>query len=198
MAKGARYRIPFRRRREGKTNYRRRRKLVISGRLRLVVRGSLNNFSAQLVEPKFGGDKTLVSAHSRELVKKYGWKGHCGNVPTAYLTGFLLALKAKKAGFRDAILDIGLHTPSKGCRVFAALKGALDGGLEIPHGEEIFPSKERIRGEHIAEYARKLLEENPELYAKQFSAQIKRGVRPENLPEHFDEVKEAIVKEFGG
>ncbi|MEM1798420.1 MAG: hypothetical protein QXX87_04275, partial [Candidatus Jordarchaeales archaeon] len=62
----------------------------------------------------------------------------------------------------------------------------------------IFPSKERIRGEHIAEYARKLLEENPELYAKQFSAQIKRGVRPENLPEHFDEVKEAIVKEFGG
>lgn len=198
MAKGARYRIPFRRRREGKTNYRRRRKLVISGRLRLVVRGSLNNFLAQLVESKFGGDRTLVSAHSRELVKKYGWKGHCGNVPTAYLTGLLLALKAKKAGFKDAILDIGLHTPSKGCRVFAALKGALDGGLEIPHGEEILPSEERIRGEHIAEYARKLLEENPELYAKQFSAQIKRGVRPENLPEHFDEVKEAILKDFGG
>lgn len=198
MARGTRYRVQFRRRREGKTNYRLRRKLVVSGIPRLVVRGSLNNFSVQLIESTFGGDKTLISAHSRELVKKYGWKGHCGNVPAAYLTGLLLALKAKKAGFERAILDIGLHPPIKGSRAFAALKGALDGGMEIPHGEEILPSEERIRGEHIAEYAKQLLEKNPELYAKQFSAQIKRGVRPEALPKHFDKVKEAILKELGG
>jgi len=173
-------------------------KLVVSGMMRLVVHGSLNNFSVQLIDSKFGGDRTLVSAHSRELIKKYGWKGHCGNIPTAYLTGFLLALKAKKTGFERAILDIGLHPPVKGSRVFAALKGALDGGMEIPHGEDVFPSEERIRGEHIAEYAKRLLEENPELYAKRFSAQIKRGVRPEELPKHFNKVREIILKEFGG
>ncbi len=198
MARGPRYRVPFRRRREGKTNYRLRRKLVISGLPRLVVRGSLNNISLQLVKSVYGGDRTLVSAHSRELVKKYGWKGHCGNVPAAYLTGLLLALKAKKIGVTRAILDIGLHPPVKGCRVFAALKGALDGEMEIPHGNGIFPSDERIRGEHIAEYAKQLLETKPERYAKQFSAQIKRGIRPEMLPKHFDEVKNAILEEFGG
>ncbi|MEM3149199.1 MAG: 50S ribosomal protein L18 [Candidatus Jordarchaeales archaeon] len=198
MARGARYRLAFRRRREGRTDYRLRRKLVISGIPRLVVRRSRNNFSVQLIESMFGGDKTLVSAHSKELIKKYGWKGHCGNVPTAYLTGFLLALKAKRAGLERAILDIGLHPPVKGSRVFAALKGALDGGMDIPHGEEVLPNEERIRGEHIAEYAKQLLERSPELYAKRFSSQIKRGVRPEELPKHFDKVREAMLKEFGG
>ncbi|MHA1607641.1 MAG: 50S ribosomal protein L18 [Candidatus Freyarchaeota archaeon] len=197
MARGARYRVPFRRRREGKTNYRLRRKLILSKLPRVVVRGSLNNITVQLIEPSFGGDKVLFSAHSRELMKKYGWKGHCGNLPAAYLTGLLLALKAK-GKVKRAVLDIGLHTPVRGSRVFAALKGVLDGGLDVPHGEEILPSEERISGGHIAKYARYLLELDPTIYARQFSAQIKRGVRPEDMPKHFNEVKKAILEDLGG
>ncbi|MEM0489452.1 MAG: 50S ribosomal protein L18, partial [Candidatus Bathyarchaeia archaeon] len=131
MAKDARYCVPYRRRREGKTNYRKRKALIVSGKPRLVVRGSLKNIIAQIIVAKPHGDEVIVSAHSRELIK-YGWRAPRGNVPAAYLTGFLCALKAKSMGVKEALLDIGLHTPSKGSRVFAALKGAIDAGLAIP------------------------------------------------------------------
>jgi large subunit ribosomal protein L18 len=64
----------------------------------------------------------------------------------------LFAAKAKKARYDRAILDIGLNRATPGARVFAALKGAVEAGLEIPHGEEILPSDERVRGAHIAAY----------------------------------------------
>ncbi|MHA1594656.1 MAG: 50S ribosomal protein L18 [Candidatus Baldrarchaeia archaeon] len=195
MARGSRYKVPFRRRREGKTNYYLRRKLVISGLPRLVVRKSLKHTIAQIVIAKPEGDYTLVSAHTQELVRDYGWKGYTGNVPAAYLVGLLVGLKALKKGIKKAILDIGLHRPSKGCRVFAALKGAVDAGLEVPHGEGIFYEKS-IRGEHIAEYASLLLSQDPERYQRQFSQYIKRGLRPEDLPKHFEEVKEQILQSF--
>ena len=43
-----------------------------------------------------------------------------------------------------------------------------------------------------------LLETNPEKYERQFSGYIKRGLRPEDLPTHFDEVREKIVSSLGG
>ena len=73
MATGPRYRVPFRRRREGKTNYRTRRALVLSRVPRLVVRLSLKNAIVQIIESESIGDKVIVSAHSRELAKTYGW-----------------------------------------------------------------------------------------------------------------------------
>jgi len=93
----------------------------------------------------------LSQANSAEL-ETYGYKGSTSNTPAAYLTGMLFAVKAKKADHGRAILDIGLNRATPGARVFAALKGAVEAGLDVPHGEKILPSDERARGAHIAAY----------------------------------------------
>nr|WP_321350025.1 50S ribosomal protein L18 [uncultured Methanoregula sp.] len=151
MATGSRYFVPFRRRREGKTDYYQRTRLVVADAPRMVVRKTNRHIIIQLVTAEMEGDRTLVAANSSEL-EKYGYKGSTSNTPAAYLTGMLFAAKAKKAQYEQAILDIGLHRATPGARVFAALKGAVDAGLEIPHGESVLPSEERIKGEHIAAY----------------------------------------------
>jgi large subunit ribosomal protein L18 len=97
------------------------------------------------------GDRTLIAANSAEL-ETYGYKGSTSNTPAAYLTGMLFAVKAKKADYGRAILDIGLNRATPGARVFAALKGAVEAGLDVPHGEKILPSDERAKGAHIAAY----------------------------------------------
>ncbi|CAI1492159.1 50S ribosomal protein L18 [Thermococcus nautili] len=198
MARGPRYRVPFRRRREGKTNYHKRLKLLKSKKPRLVVRKSLNHHIAQIIvyDPK--GDRTIVSAHTRELIRDFGWKGHTGNTPSAYLLGLLIGYKAKQAGVEEAILDIGLHPPTRGSSVFAVLKGAVDAGLNVPHSEEIFPEDYRIRGEHVANYARALKEEDEAAYRRQFGGYLVKGLEPEKLPEHFEEVKAKIIEKFEG
>jgi len=198
MARGPRYRVPFRRRREGKTNYHKRLRLLKSKKPRLVVRKTLNHHIAQIVvyDPK--GDRTVVSAHTRELIRDFGWKGHTGNTPSAYLLGLLLGYRAKKAGIEEAILDTGLHPPTRGSSIFAVLKGAVDAGLNVPHSEEIFPEDYRIRGEHVAEYAKALKEEDEALYRRQFGGYLVKGLEPEKLPEHFDEVKDRIIEKFEG
>ncbi|MEM2133368.1 MAG: 50S ribosomal protein L18 [Candidatus Freyarchaeota archaeon] len=198
MPKNPTYKVPVRRRREQKTNYYLRRRLLVSGLPRLVVRRSINNISAQIIDSLPQGDKVLLSAHTHELKKKYGWKGHCGSIPAAYLIGLLIGLKAQKKKIKKTILDIGLQASVKNSSLFAVLKGALDANLEVPHGEDILPDDSRIRGEHIAEYAKMLQSQNPDLYNRQFSKQLKRGVKPENLPKHFDTVKNAILESFGG
>ena len=192
MAHSAKYRVPFRRRGEGKTNYRLRLKLLLSRKPRLVARKSLNNMVAQLVAYDEKGDKVLVSAHSRELVKM-GYKGHCGNIPAAYLTGLLLGKKALKEGYDEAVLDIGLNAATKGAAVLAILKGAVDAGMDIPHSEDILPEEERINGSHVKEYAELLKEEDEEKYKKQFSKYLEKGLNPEDLPEHFEEIKEKVL-----
>jgi len=198
MARGPQYKVKFRRRREGKTDYYQRKKLLLSGLPRFVVRVSTRHVYAQVTEARPEGDHVIVSACSRELVRDFGWKGDTNNTPAAYLVGFLAALKALRAGIEKAVLDIGLRRASKGARVFAALKGAIDAGLEIPHGEEILPSDERIRGEHVKEYAELLLSSDPDRYNSQFSKYLSRGLKPERLPEHFQLVKEKILKKFKG
>jgi large subunit ribosomal protein L18 len=97
-----------------------------------------------------GGDKVLSSAVSNEL-RELGWNLSTSNTPAAYLTGYLAGKRALETGVEEAVLDMGLHVPTKGSRVFASLKGLLDAGLRIPCGDEILPSDERIRGEHISE-----------------------------------------------
>ncbi|MDI9633821.1 MAG: 50S ribosomal protein L18 [Methanolinea sp.] len=152
MATGPRYFVPFRRRREGKTDYYARAKLVVSRKPRMVVRRTNRYITIQLVEAEMDGDITRVSAHSRELAK-YGYTGSLSSTPAAYLTGLLFGVRALNAGYETAILDIGLHRATKGARVFAALKGAVTAGLDVPHGEEILPDDSRVKGAHIAAYA---------------------------------------------
>ncbi|MEM3696657.1 MAG: 50S ribosomal protein L18 [Candidatus Bathyarchaeia archaeon] len=195
MAKNSRYCVPFRRRREGKTNYKSRKALVLSGKPRLVTRITLKNVIAQIITAKPHGDEVLVSAHSRELTKTYGWKASRKNLPAAYLTGLLCGLRAKAKGIKEAILDIGLHAPSKGARVFAVLKGVLDAGINVPYGEEKLPDEKRIKGEHIAQYAESLAS-NPEQYQIRFSQYLKQKFPPENISEHFAKVKAEIVSAF--
>ncbi|GBF09680.1 50S ribosomal protein L18 [Aeropyrum pernix] len=196
MGRGPRYRVPLRRRREGKTNYYRRFRLVKSGKPRMAVRISNEYLWVQFLEARIEGDRVIAAAHSRELIKKFGWKGDGNNTCAAYLTGYLAGLRALEKGVREAVLDVGLHKPAKGSRVFAALKGALDAGVEIPHSDEILPGDERVRCEHIARWAEALKEENAELYQRQFSRYLDRGLNPEELPGHVEEVKKAIEEAY--
>ncbi|WFO75814.1 50S ribosomal protein L18 [Desulfurococcaceae archaeon MEX13E-LK6-19] len=196
MARGPTYKVPRRRRREGKTNYYKRYRMILSGHLRFVVRKTLKHVIVQVIKAAPQGDITIAAAHSRELVKKYGWKAGLGNTPAAYLTGLLAALRAKKAGVTYAVPDIGLHAPTKGAKVFAAIKAANDVGLKVPVSDEVVPSEDRIRGVHIALWAKKLKEESPELFEKRFSLYLQRGFDPENIPEHFEEVKNKIINDY--
>ena len=193
MAKGGRYRLPLKRRRKGLTNYYKRRKLILSEKPRLVVRKTARNIIAQIISVKPNGDITHVSACSGEL-RKYGWKGGSKNTPAAYLVGYLVGLKALEKGIKEAVLDIGLHRPTKGAKVFAAAQGAIDAGLKIPIGKEILPDDKRVKGEHIANYAKLLKEKGEEAFLKQFSDYLKRGLDPETLLGHFEEIKSSIEK----
>ena len=195
MARNSRYCTPYRRRKEGKTDYSARRALVLSGRPRVVIRSSLKNVIAQIATAKPEGDKLLISAHSRELAKKYGWKASRGNLPTAYLTGLLCGLKARSLGLEEAIPDIGLNSPSKGSRVFAVLKGLLDAGIRVPIDQKKLPIEKRLNGEHIGQYA-KSLSSSTEEYQKRFSKYIEQGVQPEDVTERFAETKKEILVAF--
>ncbi|MFQ5837575.1 MAG: 50S ribosomal protein L18 [Thermoplasmata archaeon] len=158
MSKGPRYRAPFRRRREGRTDYRKRLGLLRSGRPRAVVRKTLSNTIVQFVIYTPEGDRIVTSAVSKEL-ERYAWKVPRGSVPAAYLTGYLAGKRALEAGLKEAVLDIGLHPPTRGGRVFAALKGVLDAGIQVPHDDDILPEEARIRGDHISKDVVKLFGE---------------------------------------
>lgn len=170
MAKGPKYVVPHRRRREGKTNYSKRLKLLLSKQPRLVVRKSLKHIRAQVVKYSPQGDKTIVSATSEEL-KKFGWKFSTGNSPAAYLVGLLIGKRSRNKKIKKVTLDIGLHRSTKGSRLYAVVKGALDAGLEVPCDEEILPKEERLKGLHIT-------------HMKKFK----------DLPKNFEEVKKKILK----
>ncbi|HZX45324.1 MAG TPA: 50S ribosomal protein L18 [Candidatus Nanoarchaeia archaeon] len=146
--------IVFKRKRLGKTDYRKRLKLLISSKPRLVVRKSLKHITAQVVEYSSSGDKIITSASSFEL-KKYGYNGSKGNLPAAYLVGYLAGKKSKEKKVTEIILDSGLYKSVKGSRIYSLLKGCIDAGLSIPCSEEILPSEDRINGKHIKNFDQK-------------------------------------------
>jgi len=151
MKSTTRFTVRYRRKREGKTNYKKRLELL-KGRIdRLVIRKTNTEIIMQIVKYAEDGDKVLITTTSKEL-QKMGWKHSCKNIPSAYLTGMLIAQKAKAKGFTKTIPDLGLQSPLKGSKIFAAIKGAIDNGLDMKAGEEIFPTEQRIRGEHISGY----------------------------------------------
>lgn len=150
MARGPRYSVPFRRRREGKTDFRKRLRHLKSGLPRLVVRRTLTKTIVQVAEHADEGDRIVAQATSTELAK-LGWTASTATMPAAYLTGLLAAQRAISAGFDTAVLDGGLGRPTRGGKIFGALRGALDAGLEVPHGEGVFPSDDRLRGSHLGD-----------------------------------------------
>lgn len=149
MTNGPRYRVQFRRRREGKTDYRVRLKLLKSDLPRAVVRFSHGRVLVSVTSYDPVGDRVVAAAESAEL-HRIGFPATSGvATPAAYLTGYLAGLRAKKAGATEAVLDVGVRRPSKGGRLLGALKGLLDAGMEIPHGETVFPTADRLNGTHL-------------------------------------------------
>jgi large subunit ribosomal protein L18 len=148
MATGPRYKVAFRRRRENRTDYYARKRLLRSGEPRAVVRRSNKNVTVQFVDFDMDGDKVRVAATSKEL-RKLGWEYSCSSVPAAYLIGFLAGKRALKDGIEYAVLDIGMQHPKRGGVLFAVVKGMTDAGLEVPHSEEVLPVDDRIKGKHI-------------------------------------------------
>jgi large subunit ribosomal protein L18 len=188
LAQGSKYKVAFRRRREGKTDYNARFKLVEHNKPRLVVRLSNSYVNVQIIVYKKEGDETIASANSKELID-LGWLGGLKNTSAAYLTAYLCGKKALTNDIDNAILDIGLKSPIKGSKIFAALKGAVDSGLDIPHGESVLPEDNRINGEHIVNYAESLSDDKVN---KLFSKYLERGLQPADLPKNFDETKNKI------
>lgn len=165
-------RVSLKRRREGKTNYGKRLKLLLSKKPRLVVRKTNRYIIAHIVDYDYKNHRDLTVAYvtSKDL-SKYGWNySSFKSLPACYLTGLLIGKKALEKNINEAILDIGLHPSTKGNRIYAVLKGTIDAGLKIPYNEKILPTKERIEGNHI----------------KNFDKNI------------FLKVKENILKNYGG
>jgi large subunit ribosomal protein L5e len=245
-----RFQVKYRRRREGKTDYRARRKLCIQAKnkyntpkYRLVVRFTNKDIICQIAYAKLKGDVVLTAAYSHEL-PRYGLETGLTNYAAAYATGLLIARRhlqrlrlGKKFVGKEKVtgeywrykeeeleemegprpfrcnLDVGLVRTSTGARVFAALKGAVDGGLDIPHSESRFAGykygeakgdegkldTDRLRkylfGGHVAEYMKILSDKDPERYKRQFAKYVEKGIKPDDLQALYTKVHENIRKD---
>lgn len=174
--------------RSNKTNYRKRAAIIIGRHSFATVRVTDQNVSAQVIKTTPTGDLVVASAHSHELAK-HGWKGSTNNLPACYLTGLLLGKKALEKGTTKAVLYIGKEHFTT--RVAACAKGIADSGVNMPISEESVPDEERIAGQHIADYANSLKSDEQE-YKSRFSAVLKNGLKPEEYPAHFEEVRSKI------
>jgi len=240
-----RFQVKNRRRREGKTDYFARRKMVRQDKnkynakkYRLVVRFTNRRVICQIVYATIRGDMVLEQATSSELTK-FGIPAGHKNYAAAYATGLLIARRTlKKLGLDEkfagkeeldgedyhiedeeteqrpfkAILDVGLQTTTVGHRMWGALKGAVDGGLHIPHSNRKFPGykpaeekgqdpeydaeahKEKLFGMHVKEYMETMAEEDPTKYEAHFSKYIEADIDADKMEdmytEAFDKIKE--------
>lgn len=144
--------VQKRRRREGKTDYLNRLKLLKSGKPRIVFRKTNKYVLAQYITSKQAQDKIELGKTSKELIK-YGWpkdeEGSLKSIPAAYLTGFLIGKKIIKNKLETPIIDLGMIRAIHKSKVYGFLKGLIDSGIKINHKKEIFPSEERIKGKHM-------------------------------------------------
>ncbi|KAM5553164.1 60S ribosomal protein L5 [Rosa sericea] len=232
-----RFQVKYKRRREGKTDYRARIRLINQDKnkyntpkYRFVVRFTNKDIVAQIISATITGDLVLASAYAHEL-PRYGLEVGLTNYAASYCTGLLLARRVLKKLEMDAeyegnveatgedysvepgesrrpfraLLDVGLVKTTTGNRVFGALKGALDGGLDVPHSEKRFAGfskdskqldaeihRKYIYGGHVAAYMGTLIEDEPEKYQTHFSEYIKKGIEAEGIEELYKKVHAAI------
>jgi len=233
-----RFQVKFKRRREGKTDYYARRRLVVQDKnkyntpkYRLIVRFTNKDIICQIAYAKIEGDVIVCAAYAHEL-PRYGVKVGLTNYAAAYCTGLLLArrllrkfhlddiykgaetvtgeqynvedIEDKPRAFR-AYLDVGLARTTTGARVFGAMKGAADGGIDIPHSTKRFPGydseskefsadvhRQHIFGQHVADYMKNLMEEDEDAYKRQFSRFSKLGITPDELESIYTKAHSAI------
>ncbi|MHB1909529.1 MAG: 50S ribosomal protein L18 [Nitrososphaerales archaeon] len=181
----------FKRRRAGKTDYRKRRGLIMGRKPFLTVRISNKYIYGQVLSATAKGDLTLCASSSRDLAKDYGWKGSTKNLPSAYLAGYVLGKEARRNNIEEATVYTGTYRFIHGSRIAAFLGGAKDGGLKVAVDEQVIPDENRTKGSHISEYAKKL-STDAESYKRRFSKLLASGLKPEDYSAHFDSVKSSI------
>jgi len=233
-----RFQVKFKRRREGKTDYYARKRLVVqeknkynTPKYRMIVRFSNKDICCQIAYAKLCGDIVVTAAYAHEL-PRYGVKVGLTNYAAAYCTGLLLARRHLKKlkldqtyeGVTDVTgetynvesqegqpgafrccLDVGLTKTTTGARIFGAMKGAVDGGLDIPHSEKRFPGydaeskkydpaahKARIFGQHVADYMRHLKDDDDDAYKRQFAQFLKGGLEADTLESMYKKAHAAI------
>jgi len=234
-----RFQVKFKRRRQSKTDYYARQRLITQDKnkyktpkYRFVVRITNRDIICQIFAADLTHDVCLASAYSHEL-QRYGLKFGLTNYAAAYATGLLLARRVNakfglgyagqtevdgedynveadpegKAPFK-ALLDVGLTRTTTGARVFGALKGACDGGIDVPHKDRRFPGSKRgenkeweanpethrkyIFGGHVSEYMKQLKENDEERYGKQFKRFIDAGVGADDIEGMYADCHKAI------
>lgn len=184
---------PYRRKGAGKTDYRKRLRLLKSRMPRLVVRKSLKNIYAQVITFDPQGDRVVVAATPHDLISR-GWLYERNNAPAAYLIGLIAGKKAHAAKIKTVIADLGLRKPVKKSILYTVVKGVKDAGVHVPVNDDVLPDQKRVVGEHIREYSAKA-RSNPAAYQKQFSSYLKKGLNPEDIPKKCEELKAKILKE---
>lgn len=141
-----------RRRKQGKTDYLKRIKLLKSNKPRVVFRRTNKYIIAQYVTSKNAQDKVILEAKSKELLKS-GWpkdfQGSLKSIPASYLTGFLIGKKILKNKLENPIIDFGMIRTIHKTRVYGFLKGLIDSGIKINCDNETFPEEERIKGKNL-------------------------------------------------
>jgi large subunit ribosomal protein L18 len=144
--------VQKRRRRENKTDYLKRLKLLKGEKPRIVFRKTNKYVTAQYVESEEAQDKIIFGTSSKDLLK-YSWpesaKGSLKSITATHMLGYLIGKKIKKEKLETPIIDFGMMRVLHKTKVFAFIKGLIDSGLEISSKEEAFPEKERILGEHL-------------------------------------------------
>ena len=144
--------IPKRRRKQGKTDYAKRIKLLKSKSPRIVFRKTNRYILSQYVESKQAKDKIIFGVTSKDLLKK-GWpkefSGSLKSIPASYLTGFLMGNEIKSKKLKTPILDTGMIRVLGKTKVFSFIKGLIDSGIKIKCKEENFPEEERIKGKNL-------------------------------------------------
>lgn len=147
------------RRKQAKTDYKLRLNLLKSGIPRIVIRRTNRYLIVQLVESNEAKDKTISIITSKDLLKQgfdRKFSGSLKSIPAGYLTGVFFAKRLKDKE-KEYIIDLGLSRKISGNRLYSVLKGLVDGGAKISVNEKIFPSKQRIDGEHLKEDVKKAL-----------------------------------------
>lgn len=138
-----------RRRREGRTDYLKRIKLLKSGKPRIVFRRTNKYIISQYVTSSEAKDKIVLGTSSKELLRN-GWpkeaEGSLKSITASYLTGFLMGKKIKGKGLEDPIVDLGMTRTIHKTKPFAFIKGLIDSGINIECKGEAFPEEERIKG----------------------------------------------------
>lgn len=233
-----RFQVKFRRRREGKTDFYARKRLVVQDKnkyntpkYRLIVRFTNKDICCQIAYARIEGDQIVCAAYAHEL-PKYGIKVGLTNYAAAYCTGLLIARRILKKYNLDSIyqgndeingdqyeveaidgqpgpfrcyLDVGLARTTTGAKVFGVMKGAADGGLDIPHSTKRFPGydneagefnaevhRDHIFGKHVANYMRLLQDEDEDIYKRQFSGFIKNGITADRIEDMYKKAHAAI------